>query len=149
MPATASRAHRVLFLCTGNSARSILAESLLRQLGGGRFEAASAGSHPKGRVHPLAVELLERKGLPTAGLRSKGWDEFAGHDQRFDTVVTVCDDAAAEACPVATARSKLHWSIPDPAAVAGTEAEQRAAFEGAYADLEQRIRGFIDHAGTA
>jgi arsenate reductase len=144
MPAAAAgRAHRVLFLCTGNSARSILAESLLRRLGGSRFEAASAGSRPRGRVHPLALELLERKGLPTAGLRSKSWDEFAGDDGRFDTVVTVCDGAAAEACPVAAARSKLHWSIPDPAAAGGTDAERRRAFEAAYLDLEARIRELV------
>jgi arsenate reductase len=133
----------VLFLCTGNSARSILAESLLNQLGGGRFEAASAGSHPKGRVHALALELLEREGLPTAGLRSKGWDEFAGAPERFDTVITVCDDAAGETCPVAAQETKLHWSIPDPAAVTGTQAERRAAFEAAYRDLEKRIRDFV------
>jgi protein-tyrosine-phosphatase len=144
MPAAAAgHAHRVLFLCTGNSARSILAESLLRRLGANRFEAASAGSHPKGRVHPLALELLDREGLPTAGLRSKCWDEFAGAEARFDTVITVCDEAAGEACPVVAAESQLHWSIPDPAAVRGSDAERRTAFESAYRDLETRIREFV------
>jgi arsenate reductase len=142
--AAAGRPVRVLFLCTGNSARSVMAEALLNHLGGGRYRAQSAGSHPKGRVHPLALELLARKGLPTAGLRSKGWDEFAGvAAPPVDVIVTVCDNAAGEACPVVPARAALHWSVADPAGEGGTEAERRAAFEAAFADLERRIRALL------
>jgi arsenate reductase len=131
----------VLFLCTGNSARSILAESLLNQRGNGRFVAFSAGSHPKGEVHPLALELLRDRKLPVAGLRSKSWDEFAAAGApAVDVVITVCDDAAGESCPVWPGRPiTAHWGIEDPAAVEGSVDERRAAFRKAYAKLDDRI----------
>lgn len=132
----------VLFVCTGNSARSIVAEQLLNRDGGGRFRAFSAGSHPRGRVHPLALELLRELGLPTEGLRSKSWNEFtAPGAPPLDLVVTVCDQAAAEPCPLwPGAPATLHWSIPDPTAVAGSDDDRRAAFRGLSRDLEARIR---------
>lgn len=132
----------VLFVCTGNSARSIVAEQLLNRDGGGRFRAFSAGSHPRGRVHPLALELLRELGLPTAGLRSKSWNEFtAPGAPPLDLVVTVCDQAAAEPCPLwPGAPATLHWSIPDPTAVAGSDDDRRAAFRELSRDLEARIR---------
>jgi protein-tyrosine-phosphatase len=142
---------RVLFLCTGNSARSILAEALLNQLGAGQFKAESAGSHPTGRVHPLALAQLELMRLPIAGLRSKAWDEFAGPDATpFDVIVTVCDDAASETCPVwpGTAR-RLHWSIADPAAVTGTLAERQTAFQATANALADRIRTLVETVVTA
>jgi protein-tyrosine-phosphatase len=139
------RALHVLFLCTGNSARSILAESILNDLGRGAFKAFSAGSIPKGQVHPLALELLERKGLPTEGLRSKSWDEFAvAGAPQIDYVFTVCDNAAAEACPVWPGRpTSAHWGIPDPAAVAGSEQDRIQAFQIAFDSLTERIRRFV------
>ncbi len=125
---------RVLFLCTGNSARSILAEALLNHLGAGRFHASSAGSRPRGAVHPMALETLKRHALAADGFRSKSWDEFARPGAPvFDQIVTVCDNAPGHP---ATA----HWSIPDPAAVTGSAA---AAFESAYRELESRIRAMI------
>lgn len=132
----------VLFVCTGNSARSIVAEQLLNRDGGGRFRAFSAGSHPRGRVHPLALELLRELGLPTAGLRSKSWNEFtAPGAPPLDLVVTVCDQAAAEPCPLwPGAPATLHWSIPDPTAIAGSDDDRRAAFRELSRDLEARIR---------
>lgn len=141
---------RVLFVCTGNSARSILAESLINQLGQGRVTGASAGSHPKGYVHPQALALLKRKGLPVTGLRSKSWDEFAPDGStRLDYVITVCDAAAGEACPAWPGRPATeHWSILDPAAVQGPGDEQRQAFEDAFADLERRIRALLERLGT-
>lgn len=136
--------YKVLFLCTGNSARSILAEALLNQLGQGRSQAFSAGSHPKGQVHPLALRLLQERGIPTDGLRSKGWEEFAAPDTpAMDLIVTVCDNAAGEVCPVWPGQpTTAHWTIQDPAAVEGTEAEQMRAFERAARELERRIRLF-------
>jgi arsenate reductase (thioredoxin) len=133
----------VLFLCTGNSARSILAEALLNRLGEGRFRALSAGSFPNGEVHPMALRLLDEQGFPTGGLRSKSWDEFADPDgPRFDVVVTVCDNAAGETCPVWPGNpAREHWGIADPAAVEG--AGQRPAFEEAYRLLEARIEAFL------
>jgi len=133
--------YNVLFLCTGNSARSILAESLLNSLGAGRFHAFSAGSYPKGRVHPLALELLAARGLPTAGLRSKSWDEYAASGAPpMDLIFTVCDNAAGEVCPVWPGKSvSAHWGIPDPAAVEGTQDERRQAFRAALQSLEVRI----------
>ena len=139
------RLHNVLFLCTGNSARSILAEALLNHWGKGRFRAFSAGSFPKGKVHPLALELLQRTKRPTEGLRSKGWDEFAGPGApTIDFVITVCDDAAGESCPVLPGKPvTAHWGVADPAAVDG-DAEKAAAFRKALTELEARIRLFVN-----
>jgi protein-tyrosine-phosphatase len=133
----------VLFLCTGNSARSILAEALLNRDGGGRFHAFSAGSFPKGAVHPMALELLRDYGFPVAGLRSKSWDEFAGAGAPpLDLIVTVCDNAAGETCPVWPGHpARAHWGIADPAAVQGDG--QRAAFEEAYRLLDTRIAALL------
>jgi arsenate reductase len=135
---------KVLFLCTGNSARSILGESIVNHLGQGRFKGFSAGSHPRGRVHPDALELLASLNLPTEGLSSKSWDVFAGQGApKMDFIFTVCDDAAGEACPVWPGHPvTAHWGIADPAAVAG-EIDRRAAFRQAYAALENRIRLFL------
>jgi len=131
----------VLFLCTGNSARSILAEAYLNSAGRGRFAAYSAGSHPAGKVNPLAIELLEKNRLPTKGLRSKNWDEFAAPGApSLHFVFTVCDNAASEACPVWPGRPiTAHWAVADPAAVVGSEAERRKAFVHAFAALSARI----------
>jgi arsenate reductase (thioredoxin) len=130
----AERPLNVLFLCTHNSARSVLAEVLLNQLGRGRFKAYSAGSHPSGRVNPFALELLERNRLLAADLRSKGWDEFAGPDAPpLDFVFTVCDQAAGEVCPIWPGQPvSAHWGIEDPAAVQGSDDEKRKAFFKAY-----------------
>lgn len=140
----AERVHNVLFLCTGNSARSILAEAILNSQGNGRFKAFSAGSHPKGAVHPLALALLERHGLPTGGLRSKPWDEFAQPGAPIlDFVFTVCDDAAGDVCPVWPGKPiTAHWGQPDPAAVEGSELEKANAFREAFRTLERRIELF-------
>ena len=131
----------VLFLCTGNSARSILAEALLNVRAAGRLRAWSAGSHPRGEVHPLALEVLRTCDIPVEGLRSKSWDEFAGDTApHMDVVITVCDAAAAETCPLWPGGPvKLHWGLPDPAAVAGTHDEQLAAFAHTFTTLEKRI----------
>jgi arsenate reductase len=139
----AGRVYEVLFLCTGNSARSQIAESLLRDLGQGRFRAHSAGSHPTGRVHPMALELLAARGHATAGLRSKSWDEFAGPDApALDFVFTVCDQAAGEACPLWPGQPMTaHWGVEDPAAVADPE-RRRWVFRRVYQELERRIRLF-------
>jgi len=139
------RSFNVLFLCTGNSARSILAESIINHLGGDRFRGYSAGSHPKGHVHPYAYDQLAGLGLPTAGLHSKSWDLFAAAGApAMDFVFTVCDDAAGEACPIWPGQPvTAHWGLPDPAAVEGSELEKRAAFRAAFAALENRIRLFI------
>jgi arsenate reductase len=138
------RVYNVLFLCTGNSARSILAEAILNNRGKGRFKAFSAGSHPKGAVHPLALALLERKGFPTEGLRSKAWDEFAQPGAlRLDFIFTVCDNAAGEVCPVWPGHPMTaHWGQPDPAAVEGTELDKTNAFREAFRMLERRIEMF-------
>ena len=134
----------VLFLCTGNSARSILAESLLNHWGGGRFRGYSAGSFPKGAIHPCAGKLLETLGLPTDGLRSKSWDEFARPDApAMDFVFTVCDQAAGEVCPVWPGQPMTaHWGMPDPAAVSG-EIAQWQAFRETFRGLESRIKVFV------
>jgi len=134
----------VLFLCTGNSARSIIAESLLNQLGRGRFAGFSAGSHPKGLVHPIALELLTQMKLPTEALRSKSWDEFAAAGAPpLDFVITVCDNAAGEVCPIwPGGPMTAHWGIADPAAVQGSDAEKWAAFRTAFRELDSRIRIF-------
>ena len=138
------RVYNVLFLCTGNSARSILAESLLNYWGKGKFRAYSAGSHPKGHVHPMAVELLQRVNLPTQGLRSKSWDEFAAPaTPRIDFILTVCDNAAGEVCPVWPGRPMTaHWGIADPAAVEGSDVDKVFAFRKALDELEARVKLF-------
>ena len=136
----------VLFLCTGNSARSILAEACLGREGRGRFTAYSAGSHPKGDVHPMAIDLLKRANYDVSGLRSKSWDEFAvpGAPQ-MDFVFTVCDSAAAEACPVWPGQPMTaHWGVPDPAAVEGTDTEKALAFADTYRMLNIRISIFVN-----
>ncbi len=134
----------VLFLCTGNSARSIMAEVLLNQKAGGRFRAFSAGSHPKGQVHPLAIETLQRMNLPTDGLRSKSWDEFAAPSvPKMDFVFTVCGNAAKESCPVWPGQPlTAHWGVDDPASVEGTREEQLHAFRRALTELDARIKLF-------
>ena len=141
----AKQNRNVLFLCTGNSARSILAESILNRLGAGEFTAFSAGSRPAGRVNPGAIELLERLAYPTGGLASKSWDEFAAPDAPvMDYVITVCNNAAGETCPVWPGHPATeHWDVADPAGVGENDVERRAAFEAAYRDLESRIRKFL------
>jgi arsenate reductase len=138
------RLYNVLFLCTGNSARSILAESLLNHWGKQRFRAYSAGSYPKGHVHPMAVELLQRMNLPTRSLRSKSWDEFAAPGApQIDFIFTVCDNAAGEVCPIWPGKPMTaHWGIADPAAVEGTDTEKALAFRKALKELETRIELF-------
>jgi len=139
-----NRPYNVLFLCTGNSARSIMGEVLLNHWGKGRFRAYSAGSQPKGDVHPLTLELLRGMKLPTADLRSKSWSEFAkpGAPQ-MDFVFTVCDQAAAETCPIWPGQPMTaHWGVPDPAAVKGPEAEKAAAFRDAFSRLDARVKLF-------
>jgi len=137
--------YNVLFLCTGNSARSILAEALTDHWGKSRFKGYSAGSFPKGAVHPLALEELERHHLRTSRLRSKSWDEFARSGAPvMDFVFTVCDQAAGELCPVWPGNPvTAHWGVPDPAALQGTDAEQRRAFREAYVVVENRIKLFV------
>jgi len=136
--------HNVLFLCTANSARSILAEAILNQVGGTRFKAYSAGSFPRGSVHPFALELLSSMGVDTGFARSKSWDEFAGPQApQMDFIFTVCDDAAGEACPVWPGHPMTaHWGIPDPASAGGTDAERHLAFAEAYRMLANRISVF-------
>ena len=138
------RPYNVLFLCTGNSARSIIAEAILNKISAGKFRAYSAGSQPKGQVNPHALQLLKSLGYDTAGFRSKSWNEFAKSDApKFDFVFTVCDNAAAEACPVWPGQPMTaHWGIPDPAAAKGTPAEVSMAFKEAYRLLNQRISIF-------
>ena len=140
----ADRLYNVLFLCTGNSARSIIAETLMNQWGRGRFRGLSAGSHPKGTVHPIALALLQRMNLPTEGLRSKSWDEFATPGaEPLDFVFTVCDNAAAEVCPYWPGQPMTaHWGVPDPAAVEGTDADKWLAFREAFRLLDNRIKIF-------
>lgn len=140
----AERRFNVLFLCTGNSARSIMAEALLNYWGRGRFQAFSAGSHPKGEVHPLAIDALQRNRLPIENARSKSWDEFATPDAPpLDFVFTVCDRAAEEVCPVWPGQPMTaHWGIHDPAAVEGTEEERFRAFNKAFRELDARLKIF-------
>ena len=136
--------YNVLFLCTGNSARSIMAEALLNYWGRGRFQAFSAGSRPKGQVHPLTLEVLERAHLPTSGLRSKSWEEFSrAGDARLDFVFTVCGNAAQEQCPIWPGQPMTaHWGINDPAAAIGDEAKRKAFFR-AYDEIATRISLFL------
>jgi protein-tyrosine-phosphatase len=141
MPA---RPYNVLFLCTGNSARSILAEALLNHWGRGKFKGFSAGSHPRGAVHPIALDLLKSMKFPTEGLRSKSWDEFAApHGPALDFVFTVCDNAAGEVCPYWPGQPvTAHWGVPDPAAVQGSATDQWVAFRETFKLLENRIKIF-------
>jgi arsenate reductase (thioredoxin) len=137
--------YNVLFLCTGNSARSVMAEALLNYWGRGRFRAFSAGSKPKGEVHPLTLEALERTHLPTEGVRSKSWDEFSGPGApKLDFVFTVCGNAAKEQCPYWPGQPMTaHWGVDDPAAVEGSQEEQTRAFNRALRELDARIKLFI------
>jgi arsenate reductase len=140
------RVWHILFLCTGNSARSIMAEVLLNHLGGAHVKASSAGSHPKGTVHPLALDTMQRMGLPVDGLRSKSWEEFAQPGAPpLDVIVTVCDNAAGESCPVWPGKPiTAHWGIEDPAAFQGTEEEQRQEFREVAGRLRQCIARFLN-----
>ena len=140
----ADRTYNVLFLCTGNSARSVMAEVLLNHWGKGRFRAFSAGSHPTGRIHPFTLDLLTGLKLPTAGLRSKSWDEFALPDApMLDFVFTVCDQAAGEVCPVWPGQPiTAHWGFPDPAAFVVPDVEKRALFADVFRQIENRIKIF-------
>ena len=142
--------YRILILCTGNSARSIMAEAIINALGQGRLLAYSAGSQPAGKVHPLALEKLQSMAYPSAHLRSKSWDEFAqvgsaSAPEPMDFIITVCDNAAGEVCPLWPGQPvSAHWGFPDPAAATGSQAEQRAAFERVFAALTQRVRLLLD-----
>jgi protein-tyrosine-phosphatase len=140
-----SQPFNVLFICTGNSARSILAEAILNREGRGRFRAFSAGSQPKGTVHPFALDLLKRSNHPIEGLRSKSWDEFAAPGApKLDFAFTVCDNAAGEVCPIWPGQPMTaHWGMPDPAAATGTESERRLAFADTYRMLANRISIFV------
>lgn len=142
----ADRVYNVLFLCTGNSARSILGEALLNHLAGDGFHGYSAGSHPKGEVNPMTLEVLSETGIPLDGLRSKSWDEFAATDApKMDFVFTVCDDAAGETCPIWPGHPlTAHWGIEDPARVGGQEFRRKAAFEDALRYMRNRITAFIN-----
>ena len=146
-PKVNAAVHNVLFLCTGNSARSILAEVLLNEIGAGQYRAYSAGSQPVGRVNPGALDVLQANGHAVNGLRSKSWDEFSGDAAVvLDTVVTVCDNAAAESCPVWNgAPQNLHWGLPDPAAF-DIEEERSQAFASTYRELKSRIAAFVETA---
>ena len=139
------RLYHVLFLCTGNSARSIMAEAMLTHFGEGRFKAYSAGSNPTGRVHPLAIETLRSMNLAVDGARSKGWEEFLGPDApRLDFVITVCDNAAGEVCPVWPGQPvTAHWGVPDPAAYQGEEEKRRLFFRDVALTLRRRIELFV------
>jgi len=139
----AERCYNVLFLCTGNSARSILAEALVNHWGRGQFRGYSAGSFPTGRVNPLALELLAQMKIPAEGARSKSWDKFAAGIE-FDFVITVCDKAAGETCPIWPGQPMTaHWGVEDPAAVEGSKAQKMLAFRDAFRALEHRIRIFV------
>jgi arsenate reductase len=146
MGGEAARAFNVLFLCTGNSARSILAEALLNHWGAGRFRAWSAGSFPTGRVNPLALELLAHMKIDATGARSKSWDEFAkAGAPEFDFIITVCDQAAGEVCPVWPGQPvTAHWGVPDPTLAAGSDAQKMQAFRDTFRALEHRIRILVN-----
>lgn len=138
--------YNILFLCTGNSARSIIAEAIMNRVGAGRFTAYSAGSHPKGAVNPNALALLNKLDYPTGDFRSKSWDEFATPDApKLDFVITVCDDAAGEVCPVWPGQPmSAHWGVPDPAAVQGSQSDIALAFAQTYRMLNNRIGAFAN-----
>lgn len=140
------RIYNVLILCTGNSARSIMAEALINTMGQGRFRAYSAGSHPTGKVNLFAVEKVESVNYPTENLRSKSWDEYATPDApKMDFIITVCDNAAGEMCPVWPGQPiSAHWGFEDPAAVEGTDAEKRRAFEQTFRHMMNRVRLFVN-----
>ena len=142
----AGKTYNVLFLCTGNSARSVIAEGLLNHLGKGRFRAYSAGSHPTGKINPLSLEMLRGAGIRTESFRSKNWDEFAKPDAPpMDFIITVCDSAAGEACPVWPGKPiTAHWGVADPAAAQGTDEKKRAAFREAASILRRRIELLIN-----
>ncbi|MGZ3274078.1 MAG: arsenate reductase ArsC [Caulobacteraceae bacterium] len=145
----APRPYNVLFLCTGNSARSIMAEAIMNRVGAGRFKAYSAGSHPSGQVNPNALALLKRMNHPTEGLRSKPWDEFSRATNldapELDFVFTVCDNAAGEMCPIWPGQPmSAHWGLPDPAAFEGSEAERSVVFADTYRMLNNRISLFVN-----
>lgn len=142
----ADRLYNVLFLCTGNSARSVLGEAILNREGAGRFRAFSAGSAPKGAVHPLTLTVLAEMGYPTVGLRSKSWDEFAAADApKMDFIFTVCDNAAGEVCPLWPGQPMTaHWGVEDPAAAQGSDIEKKAAFVQAAKYLRNRISVFVN-----
>ena len=141
----AKRPLNVLFLCTGNSARSIMAEAIMGRVGGPGFKAHSAGSMPKGEIHPRALELLKQHSYPVDGFRSKSWEEFSGPEApRLDFVFTVCDNAANEVCPIWPGQPMTaHWGVPDPAAATGSEAEVALAFADAFRMLRNRIEIFV------
>ncbi|CAK0751112.1 Arsenate reductase [uncultured Gammaproteobacteria bacterium] len=141
-----SKIFNVLFLCTGNSARSVLAERLINDFGGGKWKAYSAGSHPTGTVNPLSLDILREKGHSVEGLRSKSWDEFALPDAPImDLIITVCDNAAGEFCPIWPGHpSKLHVGFPDPAAAEGSREERLAVFRMVYGMIEAKVRKLID-----
>ena len=142
----ADKVYNVLFLCTGNSARSVMGEVLLNALGEGRFRGYSAGSMPRGEVNPMTLDVLAAEDLPIGNLRSKSWDEFAGPDApQMDFVFTVCDDAAGEACPIWPGEPvTAHWGIEDPAAAEGTSLERRAAFVRALGFMRNRVSAFVN-----
>ena len=141
-----NREYNVLFLCTGNSARSVMAECAINRLGKGRFRGFSAGSHPKGEIHPMTLRVLKELNYETSQLRSKSWDEFARADsQPLDFVITVCDQAAGEMCPIWPGRPiTAHWGVNDPAALTGTDDEKLRFFSRVYCELESRVRLFTD-----
>lgn len=138
--------YNVLFICTGNSARSIIAEAIMNQLGGGHFHAYSAGSYPKGEVNPFAIETLQDRKFDVSQLRSKSWDEFAAADApKMDFIFTVCDNAGGETCPLWPGHPvTAHWGFPDPAAVEGSDDIKRAAFAKTFRELSQRLRIFLN-----
>jgi arsenate reductase (thioredoxin) len=144
-PMTAQSSYNVLFLCTGNSARSIMAEAIINRVGRGGFQGFSAGSHPKSEVHPFALDILNKLNYDTVNVRSKSWEEFAAPGApRMDFVFTVCDDAAKEECPYWPGQPMTaHWGLPDPAAAQGTEVERRLAFADAFRMLNNRISIFV------
>lgn len=141
----ADKTYNVLFLCTGNSARSIMAEALATSLGKGRFKGFSAGSKPTGRVNPFAIEQVVKLGYPVENLRSKSWDEFAAPEAPgMDFIITVCDNAAGETCPLWPGRpTTAHWGFEDPAAIEGPDEARRAAFERIFRQIESRMRSFV------